>query len=266
LDLTRLIELMQAVPRDAYGIQSRFSVVDVARYRFEFNGRWLDSSGNGYTLQTMGPADSASIPSISGVWGNTPPEGSGNLMLKADYNRFGGYLRSTFPVGTFSNQLLVSLWTTPIFRATIAPYVDVLFSFETPLMDGYIYLYHFSKGLYLRARSSGHAECAASRPGPFFPVRRQTSTDLSLPSRFIEVTTQLDDTDATAAGATAGLSTISVSVDGQPILSVTGCMLDNALYTKLHVGAASGVVYGLYATKLKIDDLRVRIGVPIGQM
>jgi hypothetical protein len=179
--------------------------------------------------------------------------------------RYGAYYRRDFPLGTFSRQLIVSIWAMP-FQNLFNGDKEIFFSFETTLMDGYIYLYHYRGGLYLRARANGHAECAASRPYPFFPPAWASKTWLLQPSSFIEMTSELEDTDAAIAGATEGLSTINVNVGGIPALYVTGCMLDSTLYTKLHIGAASGVIYGLKRDRLKLDDLWIRNKVPIGQM
>jgi cysteine-rich repeat protein len=259
LDTTRLVELMQAVPRDAYGIQARFSVVDVARYGF--NGNILDSSGNGYTLQLI---RSHTLPWMSNRY--HVDEGSHFVYLQGTVDiRYGAYYRRDFPLGTFSRQLIVSIWAMP-FQNLFNGDKEIFFSFETTLMDGYIYLYHYRGGLYLRARANGHAECAASRPYPFFPPAWASKTWLLQPSSFIEMTSELEDTDAAIAGATEGLSTINVNVGGIPALYVTGCMLDSTLYTKLHIGAASGVIYGLKRDRLKLDDLWIRNKVPIGQM
>jgi hypothetical protein len=255
---TALVELMKAYPRDSDGIQYRFYAVDVARYGF--NGNWLDSSGNGNTLETLG-AGGWNAPKMEGPGYYTSsynvPEGSKYLFIQSRTSQWSGYLRRMFPIGTFSSQLLVSMWVMPFSRSSMRTYIDVFFSFETPLMDGYIYLYHWRKGLYLRARAPGHAECQAEVV-PFFPRYIYMYAHLSLNSKFIEMTTHLEDADAAAAGATAGLSTIRVSVDGVTTLSVTGCMLDSTLYTKLHIAAASGRDYGVYGTNMKLDDLWIR--------
>jgi hypothetical protein len=260
-DTTALVELLHALPRDADGTQSRFEDVDVARYGF--NGNWLDSTGNGNTLQALGSGIGMEGRGYYTSFYNVP-EGSKYLLVH-NPGGWSGYLRRMFPIGTFSSQLLVSMWALPWTNSGLRSYIDVFFSFETPLMDGYIYLYHWQKGLYLRARASGHAECGTGRT-PFFPYTPDSTGSRSTNSRFIEMTTQLEDKAAAFAGATAGLSTIRVSVDGQPILSVTGCMLDNALYTKLHIAAASGRNTGVWYNRLKMDDLWIRNKVPITQL
>jgi hypothetical protein len=171
----------------------------------------------------------------------------------------------------------------------------IFFSLEADAMKGYMYVYAYKGSMYLRARAEGFPECQSTPLGYdifeslntvqggkvrsvlFVPYAEITewpppSYELSKddsrarPLRLVEVSSELEDTEAAIAGATAGLSTIRVSLDGVPTLSVTGCMLDSTLYRKMQVMAATNVQYGNGQSSCYIDDLWVRNKVPISQL
>jgi hypothetical protein len=293
LDTTRLVELMQAVPRDAYGIQSRFSVVDVARYGWN-DDRGLDKTGHGYTLINVYRYPGMYHQPIGYI-----PEGTHAGYYQGSRNGFASYSYVNFPSGSFSGQLSVSVWVKPVmFRSqswhpTLPDYRQIFFSLEADSMKGYMYVYAYKGGVYLRARAEGYPECQSTplgydtfeslNPGggyiksavgvPYADVVNTGPTPwvpkayhLDKPFRFIEVSSEFEDPDAAIAGETAGLSTISVSIDGVLTLSVTGCMLDSTLYRKLQVMAATNVQFGNKISACMVDDLWIRNKVPIGQM
>lgn len=153
-----------------------------------------------------------------------------------------------------------------------------------------MYVYAYKGQIHLRARSDGYPECVSTPLGydtfeHLWPgtgiLQNDLSDALGVPYadygwynyhrpplrhadvmarhlRFIEVSSELEDIDAAVAGVTTGLSTIRVRVDGVPTLSVTGCMLDSTVYTKMQVMAATTIQNGSWGGGCIFDDLWVR--------
>lgn len=136
LNTTRLVELMQAFPRDGNGKQYRFRSVDVARYGFNSNdigastdvdrrsttmdGVSFDRSGNGHTMQHIQPTLVQPLDQCYIEYNSEGhiPEGDKNII----YPHAGRNTTLTesmfssveFTKGSFSSQLLVSVWVKPI--------------------------------------------------------------------------------------------------------------------------------------------------------
>jgi cysteine-rich repeat protein len=317
LNTTRLVELMQALPRDADGIQARFGFVDVARYGFNsddvrpsdgIGGMAVDRSGNNHNMQHVLPTLASPLSEVEYNSLGHIPEGDGNVVYISAYRREmlpeSCFSYVEFTKGSFSSQLRVSVWVKPIHfysysRHPTHPPISgkqIFFSLEADAMKGYLYVYAWKGQLHLRARAEGYSECISTPLGydtfeELWPHYGDFETDTSdavgvpyadftentsLPKlssaqilarhlRFIEVSSELEDPDAAVAGATAGLSTIRVSVDGIPTLSVTGCMLDSTLYTKLQVMAATTVQNGSWMGGCTFDDLWIRNAVNLDE-